>query len=201
MASDPFGGSTDTLDEETREAESFLNGGSTIAAKFPKVGFTVEGTVLDWTMRQQTDNDTREPLYWKGNKPLPESEFTEEGLRKARPVMQCLLRIQSEPTGITWEGNTYDEVPIPDDDGIRTLYLKGSLATAVGEAKKKAGTAGKPASMEKGAYVSVTRGQDRKTGNGNYKAHTHTAVWTPAAQNPKAQAALAAAGEDDDPFA
>lgn len=199
MASDPFGG-TDTLDEETREAESFLNGGSAVSAKWPTVGYTVEGTVIDWQMRQQMDANSKEPLFWKGGKPIPESEFTEEALRRAKPVMQCAVRIQCEPTGITWEGNTYEEVAIPDDDGMRTLYLAGSKATAVGEAKKKAGKDGRPAPMEKGAYVSVTRGKDRKA-SGGFKAHTHTAVWTPAAQNTKAAAALAAAGEDDDPFA
>lgn len=198
VASDPFGG-TDTLDDETREAESFLNGGSSVSAKFPKEGFTVEGTVLDWTMRQQTHNETRELLYWKGKKATPESDFTPEQLRRAKPVMQCALRYQGEPTGITWESNAYVEVPVPDDDGIRTLYLFGAKATAFGEAKLKAGTKGNPAPLEKGAYFTMTRGKDRKT-SGGYRAHTFTATWTPAAQNTKAAAALAAAGEDDDPF-
>jgi hypothetical protein len=169
MTTDPFSGGNDA------EAAAFLSGGNT-SAKFPKVGHTVEGTVTGWEMRQQTDYDTGGLLTW----------------RDGKPRMQLLITIQGEPTGVTYEDGV--EVELPDDDGVRTLFVKGGLQKGIGKALRDA-----KGKLEAGAYVKVTRGKDGPKTDPKKKApHTYQVVWTPAAQNPKAAEALLAT---DDPFA
>jgi len=189
MAVDPFGNGTD--DDETRDAESFLSGGGSISAKFPKVGYTFEGTITGWSMRQQTDMKTGELLFWVGKKRKLENEMRPTDSRK-NPVMQLLLEVQSEATFETWETKEYIPVPLEEDDGMRTLYVKGNLQTAINKAKKEAG--GK---LEKGAYISVTRTQSSVRKGAEFASHNFTAVWTKASDNAKAADALM----EEDPFA
>jgi hypothetical protein len=189
MGANPFDSS-----EEDREAGSFLSGGS-LAAQFPEVGFVVEGTVLSASMRDRTDMDTGEVLYWQGNKTIPQSEVPEGA--KLRPARQMLLELQCEPTGKRWETNRYVEVAVPDDDGIRTMYVKGGIQKALSKALKEAGNA----PVEKGAYVWVQREKDRKLPGSKYYAYAYTAKWTPADQNTKAATAFVNDAPDDDPFA
>lgn len=163
------------------EADDFLNGGSSvITAIWPTVGFTVEGTVVDWEMRQQTDMKTGELLFFKNKARLRESEL-HGNLTGAQPAMQMLLDLQGVPTGKTWKNNTYDETPVPDDDGMRRAYVKGELQKALREAMKEAGDA----KLEKGAYVEIVRlPAMRKFANGS--GYTFKARWTPAKDNAKA---------------
>lgn len=161
------------------EANEFITGGA-VAVKFPKQGFVWGGTILSWEMAQQTDMESGEPKTWADG----------------RPMKQLILTMQGEATGITWEGIAYNEVEIDDDDGIRRLFVKGQLQSAVKAAVRNAKAGG----LEVGAYLEVTRGKDlppKKKGWGG--AHTFSAVWTPAAQNPKAVDIL---NDDDgeDPF-
>lgn len=188
MSTNPFASS-----EEAREAGGFLSGGAT-AAKFPEVGSVVEGTVLSASMRDQTDMDTGELLFWVGNEKVVQSKLP-AGTVSPRPVRQLLLELQGEPTGITWETNKYVEVPIPDDDGIRTLYVKGGLQAALKKALREA-----KADVETGAYVKVTRGKDAKRPGSKFWSYTYTATWTPADKNTKAADAFVDEA-DDDPFA
>lgn len=180
MAKDPF--SDDA-------AQDFLSGGG-VAAKWPKVGHVVEGTVTDWSMAQQTDYDSGELLFWEGNKRVPESKAENQ----ARPVMQLILNIQGGPTGETWEGLQNTRVELPDDDGARTMYVKGGLQAALKEALRQTGT-----KLEKGAYVRVERIQDGPKSNPKFAApHRFRATWTPAAKNPKMAEAFSQ--DDENPF-
>lgn len=182
MAKDPF--SDDA-------AAAFLTGSST-AAKWPKIGYVVEGTVLNWRMAQQTDYDTSEPLYWEGKRRVMESVATD----RSRPVMQLIMEIQGKPTGETWEGLGNTHKVITDDDGKRTLYIKAYLQSAIARALKDA--SGK---LEEGAFIRVERiadvpSQDKK----RQAAHNYRATWTPAAQNAEAASSFLNEPEDDNPF-
>lgn len=187
MGANPFDSS-----EDSREGSDFLSGGA-IAAQFPEVGSVVEGTVLSASMRDQTDMDTGEVVYWVGKEKVAQSKLPEGS--KARVARQMLLELQCEPTGIKWETNKYVEVPVPDDDGIRMLYVKGGVQFALKKALNEA-----KAQVEKGAYVKITRGKDAKRPGSKYWSYTYTAEWTPADQNMKAADAFVDEA-DDDPFA
>lgn len=173
------------------EADLFLSGGAP-AQKFPKEGFTWGGTILGWEMAQQTDLETGELKFWPDGK----------------PQMQLILNMQGEPTGITWEGNAYREVPLHDDDGARRLFVKGGLQAAVGKALRDAGR-----KLEIGAYLEVTRTKDLPPTKKGYSGrHTFKAVWTSAGANPhaatimlkeaaEAPATAAPAAADENPWA
>lgn len=164
---DPFG---------SKAAENFLEGGGT-AAKWPDVGHVVEGTVIGYSMQQQTDYDSGENLYWVGNSRVEMSKAEDQ----SRPVMQMLLEIQGEPTGETWEGLQNVRKELPEDDGMRTAYVKGALQSALKDALRKAGT-----KLEVGAYVKIQRTADGPKSNPKFAApHRYAAQWTPAKKNPK----------------
>jgi len=170
MTYDPF---------STKAAESFLEGGAT-AAKWPQVGYVVEGTVTDYSMAQQTDYDSGENLYWVGSSRVEESKTENH----SKPVMQMLLTLQGKPTGETWEGLQNIRKALPDDDGMRTAYVKGALQAALKDALRVANT-----KLETGAYVRIERVADGPKSNPKFAApHRYTATWTPAAQNPHAVA-------------
>lgn len=177
------------------DADSFLSGGSNVAAKWPTVGHTFEGTVVGWDGPvQMTDMDTGEPLYWEGSKKVPESKVKNMALASKTPAMQLLVHVQGPITGMTWETNQYIEKELPDDDGLRTMYVHGELQKALKKALNEAGGA----KLAKGAHVKVTRGKPVKKGNGFF-GYTYDAVWTPPVEDPNA--ALDAAGgpaEDGD---
>ncbi|HKY45026.1 MAG TPA: hypothetical protein VJM50_18190 [Pyrinomonadaceae bacterium] len=183
MAYDPF---------SDKAAENFLEGSAT-AAKWPKVGHIVEGTVTSFVMAQQTDYDTSEPLFWEGKKRVVDSKAED----KSRPVMQLLLEIQGEPTGETWEGLQNTRVELPDDDGMRTLYVKGGLQASLKQALKTA-----QARLEVGAYVKVRRIEDGPKSNPKFAApHRYASEWTPASKNPKAVSSFMEEAQDENPWA
>lgn len=180
---------TDPFSADAAKAAQFLGGG-TVAAKFPQPGFVVEGTILSFRMAQQTHKDSGELLFWEGKERVEQSKL--QFPQSAKPVDQLIIEIQGKPTGITWETNRYVEKQIPDDDGVRTLYVKGSMQKALGKALRDAGVR----APEIGGYIKVTRGQDVKYGN-NW-GHTHTAQYTRADQNGEAAGQYLA--QSDDPF-
>lgn len=180
MTVDPFASSTD---DDDKEAAAFLSGGSSsIAAKFPTEGFVVQGTVLDYRVTDQTDMDSGEPMFFYAKKLVKESDLTEAQLRRANPAKMMVIELQCEPTGITWETNQYIEKPVPDDDGLRSLYVRGNMREAIQQAIKDAGARG----PERGAYLQIRRGKSVKRKGSQFASHTFTAKWTPAAQNPHA---------------
>lgn len=175
------------------DADAFMNSGANVAAKWPQVGFVFEGDVIGWDGPQQmTDKDSGEALYWVSNKKTKESEV--KNMDMARPAMQLLVHVQGPATGITWETNQYIEKEVPDDTGVRTMYVQGELQKSLKKARAAAGNA----IFERGAHVVITRTKPVKKPNG-YFAYTYDSVWTPASANPTfADKAFDAAG--DPPF-
>jgi hypothetical protein len=175
------------------DADSFLSGGSNVAAKWPTVGFEFEGEVIGWDgPNQMTDMDTGEPLYWEGSKKVPESKVKNMRIAEKNPAMQLLVHVQGPVTGKTWETNQYIEKSLPDDDGVRTMYVHGELQKAIKKALREAGGA----ALEKGAHVKVKRTAPVKKGNGFF-GYTYEATWTPAPVDPNA-ALNAAGGPEED---
>lgn len=187
---------TDPFSADAAKAAAFLGGG-TVAAKFPKPGFVVEGTIQAFRMAQQTDMESGELLFWEGKEQVEQSKL--KFPQNARPCEQLVIEIQGEPTGITWETNRYVERQLPDDDGMRTLYVKGSMQAAIGKALREAGVR----APEIGGYLKVARGQDTKRPGSKYFSYTYAAQYTPAAQNGHQAAGFLAGGEGGeapDPF-
>lgn len=107
------------------DANAFLMGGGIPAATFPQLGFVIRGTVESWETTQQTDFDSKAPLFWDDGKPRLQVVVT----------MQTDLR----------------DPEITDDDGKRKLYVKGQMQVAVRDAIKAAGRPG----LEVGATLAV----------------------------------------------
>lgn len=185
---------TDPFSADAAAAAAFLGGG-TVAAKFPKPGFTVEGTIQSFRMAQQSHMESGELLFWEGKEQVEQSKLKMPAT--ARPCEQLVIELQCQPTGITWETNRYVEKQLPDDDGARTLYVKGSMQAAIGKALRDAGVR----APEIGGYLKVQRGQDTKRPGSKYFSYTYTAQYTPASQNGEQAAGfLAQDGEAPDPF-
>jgi hypothetical protein len=183
---------TDPFAVEAVRAAQFLGGGGSVAAKFPKPGFVVEGTIESFRMAQQTDMNSGELLFWEGKERVKQSDLKFPAT--AKPVDQLVIELQGEPTGVTWETNQYIEKALPEDDGMRVLYVKGRMAGAIGKAMKEAGVD----APEIGGYLKVARGADVKL-SGSKFAHTFVAQYTPAAQNTKKAGQFLAASEGEAP--
>lgn len=191
---DPFGA-------DTAEGAAFFNSGNT-AAKFPKDGFTVTGTVLGWQMRQQTHIDSREPLWLYNGASVEESKIPEANGVRARitgnprnRVMQMVIDLQCEPTFETYETNQYLRKELPEDDGVRSLFVKGQMKAVIGKEIQKAGHR----VPEIGALLEVKRLRAERVGDGGkFTKFVFAARYTVAAQNPNA--AAVGAGVEDDPF-
>lgn len=184
MTNDPFG-----------NADAFLGGAAT-AAKWPAVGYVVEGTVLDWRMSHQTDYETSEPMYWVAKRMVKKSAITEPA-DLLNPVMQLIMNIKGKPTGETWEGLQNVRKVLPDDDGARAVYIKGALQASFKTALRNA-----QAKLESGAYVRIERIQDGVQADRKKQApHNYQVLWTPASQNVHAAQSFVDSAEDADPFA
>ncbi len=185
---------TDPFSAEAAAAASFLGGG-TVAAKFPKEGFVVEGTIVSFRMAQQSHMESGELLFWEGKEQVEQSKL--KFPQSARPCEQLVIELQGQPTGITWETNRYVEKQLPDDDGMRTLYVKGGMQAAIGKALRDAGVR----APEIGGYLKVARGKDTKRAGSKYYSYTYTAQYTKAEANGEQAAGfLAQDGEAPDPF-
>lgn len=185
---------TDPFSADAAKAAQFLGGG-TVAAKWPAPGTEVEGTIMSFRMGQQTDMESGELLFWEGKERVEQSKLKYPAT--AKEVEQLIIETQGEPTGVTWETNRYVEKTLPDDDGMRTWYIKGALAAAVGKAMREAGVR----APEIGGYIKAVRGQDVKRQGSKYFSYTFTAQYTPAAKNGhQAAGFLAQDGEAPDPF-
>jgi hypothetical protein len=88
---------TDPFSVDAVKAARFLSGDKKVGAKFPQAGFVVKGTITDWRMAQQTDNETRELLFWQGQKPTPQSKLTIP-MESARPVEMMASARCTSPT-------------------------------------------------------------------------------------------------------
>jgi hypothetical protein len=192
----------DPFSTQKREADEFLSGGGStmIAAKWPTVGAVVEGTITAWEGPvQKTDMESGELLYFEAKKMVKESDLRGNPAT-ARKAMELRVDLQCEATGITWKTNQYIEEEVPDDDGMRRMYISGALQKAFAAAKEAAGTDGVPAPLETGAYVKITRTKSKKMPNGFF-AYTFEGEWTPAKQNAKAADGFLSDDAEENPFA
>ena len=98
----------------TNDPNAFLMGAGGRSATFPDVGTEYDGFVVSYEMRQQTAFQTNKLLFWDDGSPR----------------MQLVVTIH---TGLREDD---------DDDGIRTLYVKGNMQKAVRDAVAKAGARG-----------------------------------------------------------
>ena len=192
----------DPFSTEAAAAAQFLGGGGVIAAKFPKDGFKVEGTVTEFRMGQRTHIDSGEPLFWEGKKPVEESKLKFASSRTDRNrVMQLVITLQGEPTFVTWETNRYIEKKLDEDDGVRALYVSSpELQRAIGKALQDKGAR----APEVGGYLEVVKTGEKRIEGTSFTKFLYSARWTPAAQNEKAAEAFLNQGEDEtpaDPFA
>lgn len=87
---------------ERDEINEFLNGSSGKAFPFDNVGDTVSGVIIDMKKTQQTDMDTGKPVFWDNGDP------------------KMMLRI-------VLQTDLHDE---DDDEGVRSVYLRGGNYTA-----------------------------------------------------------------------
>lgn len=95
-----------------KDPNDLLLGGGVPTAKFPNVGDTHVGRVLDAEVTQQTDIDGN-LLFWDDGKPREQ-------------IVATLQTEERDPS-------------IEDDDGRRKLYIKGQMMKAVADAMRKAG--------------------------------------------------------------
>lgn len=98
------------------EVDPFSLGGQ--IAKFVKIGHEYTGQVVSYSVRKQTDMDTGEVKTWTTGEPIDEVWVT----------MQ-ITEDDKVNWGHTWDwdGEQFNQVDIEDDDGLRTLIVKGGL--------------------------------------------------------------------------
>lgn len=134
-------------------ADEFLMSGGAASAKFPTVGTTVTGTIsAEPEVRQQTDIQTGTPKTWPDGKPRMQLVVT-------------LATAERDPAN-------------PDDDGERSVYIKGNMQKAVRDAVRKAGASG----LKVGGVLSVTySGDGQSKGAGFNPPKLFTATYTPPA--------------------
>jgi hypothetical protein len=141
-----------------QETNDFLFGGGGKAAKFDSIGDTVEGTITDAQITQQTDMETNQPLTWPDGSPR----------------MQLVVTLQTT--------ERIDD----NDDGIRRIYAKGgryevaegtgtSLKDAIADAVRKADAR----SLDEGGTLKVGHtGIGKKTNRGFSAPKLYRAVYT-----------------------
>jgi hypothetical protein len=188
----------DPFSAEAAEAAQFLTGGGTLAAKFPKDGAKVEGTVTEFRMMQRTDIDSGEPLFWEAKRPTEQSKlkFASSATDKNR-VMQLVITLQGEPTFVTWETNRYLEKKLDEDDGQRALYVSSpELQRALGKALQDHGLR----APEIGGYLEVVKTGEQRIQGTSFTKFLYAAQYTPAARNEKAAADILSQGVPEDPF-
>lgn len=96
------------------DVNSFLMGSGGRSASFKNIKDMVWGEVIHSEVRQQTDFDSGELLFWSDGKPR----------------LQLVISLQTE--------EREDE----EDDGIRKVYAKGNMLKAIRAAIAKAGARG-----------------------------------------------------------
>lgn len=146
----------------------FLMGGGVPSAKFETPGTTVAWQIVrPPEVQQQRDIETGKPKFWDDGNPQ-------------KQIVVQLQTSQRDPA-------------IPDDDGVRAVYIRGNMLTAVRQAVRAAG-----AQLEQGGTLSVTYtgdGTPSKRGynapklySATYTAGSQSAVNDMLAEQPAAQA-------------
>ena len=136
------------------DANSWLMSGAVPSAKFDAHGDTVKGTITETPeLRQQTDFDSGDPLFWDDGKPKMQLVVT-------------LATDQRDPSN-------------PEDEGTRRLYVKGKMQQAVASAIRKSGAKG----LEVGGTLTIAYiGDDEPKKRGMSGAKLYSAEYaSPAA--------------------
>lgn len=132
----------------TQDVNSFLMGGGARSAKFEDEGTVVVGYITHSEVRQQTDLKSGAPLTWENGDPR----------------MQLIITLETE---------SRDD---DDDDGLRTLYVRGQMQKAVSEAVRKSGERGITNGGKLGVKFVSTAAPKTKGFNG---AKQYTAKYVP----------------------
>ena len=98
----------------TTDANQWLMATGVRSAKFEAENDQIDGTIMDFEMRQQTNYTTGAPLTWDDGKP------------RMQMVVTLLTEIHDDD----------------DDDGLRKLYIKGQMQRVVQDAVRKTGVRG-----------------------------------------------------------
>lgn len=127
------------MTQPTQTLDSFFGGGSGgrgISWRDQPIGTTVSGTITAvHEPVQQIDPVKNEPVFKKNG----------------QPKMQ--VRVDLDTAWRNWEMTKRPDDPSEVDDGSRSLYIKGWMQGAIGDAMRKAGHQGAP---QVGAKISVT---------------------------------------------
>lgn len=160
----------------------FLMQGGGVSAQFPKIGHSYSGTIIQiGQARVQTDpKDNSVKTFADGT-----------------PRYQVPITLATDARGkFDEDGNPED---VPDDDGVRTLWVKADMQRAIRDAVLKAGkdrglTGLRP---EVGGHLTVTRGKNfPKKQAGMKPQHSFTAEYVPPTENQAKDALM----DDHDPF-
>ena len=142
----------------SNDTNDFLFGGGGKAFRFENIGDTVEGSITDVVVSQQTDLETNAPLTWPDGSP-----------RK-----QLVISLQ---TSLKEDDN---------DDGIRRCFAKGgrfeaqegtgtSMKDAIADAVRKAGAR----SLDEGGILKIGHtGLAKRTNRGFSPAKLYRATYT-----------------------
>ena len=144
MSQDPFSSQVPA----TVDADDFLMAGGGIAAKFPEIGHSYTGIVLSKRSEQQRDYDDASVL-----------KTWDDG----NPMMQVVVELQTDSEG-TFDSDG-EAVEVEDDDGIRSLYVKGPLQRAIRDAVRKSGAP----TLELFGMLTVTYSAKGKQNNPRFK--------------------------------
>lgn len=154
----------------TDAAADFFSGTPGQSAKFETIGDKVGGIITDYSVTQQIDFDTDEPIFWDED--------------KTQPAMQLVISLQTE------ERDPLDA----EDEGIRKLYIKGSKKSgsqsphdAVASACRRAGVK----SVTRGGYLEMQFvGEEAPKKKGMSPRKLYTANYNPMAGTDAAAAEL-----------
>jgi hypothetical protein len=135
------------------EANDFLLSGGVAAAKFETVGATVTGRILHAEVQQQREIDTGKPKFW------------DDGSKREQIVVQLETSLR--------------DPEVPDDDGRRSLYIRGNMLKALRVALKRAN----PQKLEIGGTLTITyTGDGEQKNRGFSPPKLYTVQYVPAAQ-------------------
>jgi hypothetical protein len=138
---------------DTKSGNDILMGGGSPAAKFPRIGAIVDGIVAaEPTARQQTEFRTKAPEFWKDGS----------------PKMQVLVELMTDER----------DPAKADDDGTRTLYIKGKeLTKSVRDAVRQSGADG----IHTGGRLTVQYVADGPQGEGAEPPKLYASRYVPPA--------------------
>lgn len=94
-------------------ADDYLSTSGAPVAKFPNLGDTHQGTIIDYALQPVTDMQTKEPKFFKSGDPM----------------MQIVATLQTKER----------DPENPDDDGKRRVFIKGHMLSSFRAATQLAG--------------------------------------------------------------